>query len=174
MVDYVQSIVGEIKSYQSVTANQLSKYDILPITPNGKVQKGVDKDTLDHISVHGFLESGAFFDFFLREGKAFDPETGLKWSIYGTKGEVEISGSLLVSTGAAVVVKVKDENGNVEELPPRGPSGADVNIGKLYEGLRTGDSRIVTFKQALERHRFLESIGAYSGERRTYSQGNDN
>lgn len=157
VIDTILSVVGEIKSYQSVTANQIPKWNL----PTEGV---VDKDTLDHFSFHGFLKSGAFFDIFFRSGKAFNPEKSITWSIYGTKGEIEITGNILIPSGGPVAIKVKDEKGNIEELPLKGQRSPDVNIGKVYEAFRVSDERVVDFKEALKRHRFLEAIGSYSRE----------
>lgn len=166
-------MVGELKSYQSLTANRLPKFDVLSAKDGKPAQKGADKDTLDHINIQGILDSGAVFSFVSRPLTEFHPEKEFSWYIHGTKGEIEVIGQRIFSVGGAVTIKVKGEDGTIEDIALDAPHPPSVNIAKVYEAWRTGDPKAADFREALRRHKFLDTIGAYnSGAGYTFAREN--
>lgn len=170
-MDILQCAHGEIKSFQSVLAKQRDTVDVL--SDNGEVVEAAAKrTTADHLSLHGVFENGALFDFAFRTGEPFD-DTGLRWNIYGTKGEIEITcpTTMPLNMSIATSFKVKGADGKVEDIKLQG-GGPSVNVGKIYEGIRTGDKRIVSFDEAVRRQKFLEKLGAYTDTKLTFARDN--
>ncbi|KAF8253673.1 NAD(P)-binding protein [Wilcoxina mikolae CBS 423.85] len=161
LIDMVQRTLGNITTFQSLLANQRKTVDIT--SSSGEVvEPSVPKDTADHISLHGILSSGAVLSLFVRGGKQFDPKApAITWTIYGSKGEIEITSPnifLQMSVDVKVRVKVGDGEPEVVEVDDEGKKGPAANVERLYEAFYNGDERVATFRDAVENHRFLEEL----------------
>lgn len=166
VVDLVQTSLGEITSFQSLLANQLKTITIVDGKTREVISAAAPKNTADHINLHGFLTSGVTFSFSLRGGPQFDPsEPALRWYIYGTKGEVEItSSSVFLNMSNNIRVRIKDADGKIQDVKvdDGGNVGPAANVARLYEAFAKGDERLATFRGAVQRHQFLEEI--YGGK----------
>ncbi|KAA8911500.1 hypothetical protein FN846DRAFT_904329 [Sphaerosporella brunnea] len=139
--------MDDIAQFQSLLANQRKTTDL--VDDKQEVAKHfVQTDTADHIFLHRFHVSGAAFSLSVR---AADPV--LRWNIYGTKGQIDISSfspTLNLSFGRNTV-RVNDADGNVtEQVVEKRPRD---NIEGVYEAFAVGDARLASFASALERHR---------------------
>jgi predicted dehydrogenase len=162
VIDLVQLSLGEIAQFQSLLANQRKSTDLIDRNKE-VVKRAMPSDTADHIFLHGFHTSGAAFSLSLRAGKQLDPaEPLLRWNIYGTKGQIEITSfsSVLNLSFGANKVRVKGADGNISEEVLE--KGSRANVEGLYEAFALGDKRVASFADAVERHRFLEVL--YGGK----------
>ncbi|KAF8542810.1 hypothetical protein BDD12DRAFT_823497 [Trichophaea hybrida] len=161
VIDMVQRTLGNITIFQSLLANQRKTVD-LTSSSGEVVEASVLKDTADHISLHGILSSGAVLSLFVRGGKQFDPKAPtITWSIYGSKGEIEVTSpniSLQMSVDVKVRVKVGDGEPEIVEVDDQGKKGPAANVERLYEAFYNGDERMATFRDAVENHKFLEEL----------------
>ena len=138
MIDYVLYAAGA----------ELSKLGAIVKTQRNMVQlKQADgslsndkRDTPDQIMVHGHLQRG---------GPSFKAEPGLRWSIYGGKGEIEITtaGCFLQIGYNDMKIKLHDHQVDTVQTIDWAVNGSDEfeslplsvrNVARLYEAYADG------------------------------------
>jgi predicted dehydrogenase len=159
-------VLGELKSYNSLIANQRPETRIIDRKTNTVVETVV-KNTPDQFLIQGTVTSGAVLSFHLRGGKGFLAGPQLLWRIYGEKGEIEVTASgpyLNVGYEDAKVLLHDQLTGQVEtiaiekdewdELPQQAK-----NIARLYEAFRKGASEgVADFESTVQRHALIEEM----------------
>lgn len=130
------------------------------------------KTAPDHIFVHGTLKSGTFVSVNYRTPNSNTVSgTGVRWTITGTEGEIEITTpeTSWQSRGPGRKIRLKDrKSAEVQEVDFRDPyeplyvSAMDIpatNPARVYEALtKENKSRYATFEDAVETHRVLDGI----------------
>lgn len=89
--NHIQSVLGEIDTYQSILGNQRPVATIIDPAQDGKEIEKINKDVPDQVMMQGRLKSGALLSYHLRGGANFAGAEGVIWSIYGEKGEIRIT-----------------------------------------------------------------------------------
>jgi predicted dehydrogenase len=165
-MDAAFTVLGELTSFQSLLLNEKPSADIIDDSGN-IIEKDVKKTTHDQIALHGILQSGAVFSCHMRNGNTLDK--ALRWYIYGTKGEIEITGDgpFIAITPESVNVRLRESNSNsIEEIkitrpadcPSEFPQPA-INVNSLYEAYRKGETqKFANFEDAVARHAFIDEV----------------
>ncbi|TAQ88458.1 hypothetical protein B7494_g3241 [Chlorociboria aeruginascens] len=161
MTDAFATVLGEFKHINSLTSIQRPTIDIM----DGEkvVEKGLKRETADHIFIQGTLVSGAVASLSLATDKPFPGSTALVWNIHGDKGQLLITAKNAAINIHELTIKFSDyESGNVEdveipkdaqdELPQAGK-----NVGRSYAAYATGEG-YPTFEDAVLRHRLVDAI----------------
>lgn len=135
----------------------------------------IDRETPDHIMIHGTQTSGAVMTIYLRGGKQFKDTPAIDWQVYGSKGQVRVTAAAPISlsvgdekielynyeTDTTEVVKWAYVDA-VKDLPPMAK-----NIGNLYELYATGgqlEKGFVDFNEAVKMHKTLAAMEKSSAE----------
>jgi predicted dehydrogenase len=176
--DNVLYALGELKDFSAVLATRFPKSQLL--TPDGKPNGFIDRDTPDQILVQGTIASSrAPLSIHMRGGKPFKGNPSLYWTIFGEKGQIRVSSlsnSLGIHTGTEKVELYDHDKDEVEvidtpfpdvvkDLPPFSRC-----VALDYEGFATGNSEgLVTFNDAVVRHRFIDEIWKSSAEGKSKS-----
>ena len=129
----------------------------------------VEVSSPDNVRVSGQLESGAAAS--VHVGAVPWAGSGFRMEIYGREGTLVATGS--VSSQRGEMLRVQGARGSHElqdlaiperfvYVPPEFPQGDPFNIGQLYalfaEAIRTGQSRAPTFDDAVDLHRFIDTL----------------
>lgn len=137
-------------------------------TQNETIDLEYEKTAPDHIFVQGLLDGGAVASLSFRKPGSTAEETGIRWYISGTKGEILLTGPSwwqMLNKEPVLQVKVGNEpvhlinfQDEAESAVQTGPAMAS-NLALLYEAFAEGDvSRYATFESAARTHRLLEKI----------------
>jgi predicted dehydrogenase len=159
VIDIVQLSLSELTQFQSLLANQRKTVDIV----NDKkeiVKHAVEKDTADHIFLHGLHASGAASSLSIRFGENLEPtEPTLKWNIVGSQGQIEVTSTSILNLSLGTKIRVKGADGNIEEIDAQdGGKGQLANVERVYEAFARGDNRVASFADAVKLHRLLEQV----------------
>ena len=132
-------------------------------------QQFVEVTSSDNVRVSGQLESGAAVS--VHVGAVPWAGSGFRMEIYGREGTLVTTGS--VSSQRGETLRVQGARGSHELLdldiperfvyvPPDFPRGDPFNIGQMYalfaEAIRAGQNRTPTFDDAVDLHRFIDTI----------------
>ena len=133
------------------------------------VQENYPKTAPDHVFVQGTLESGAVASLNFRVSINAVDETGFRWIITGTKGELEITapqgGWQMGSPSSKLRLRIGD--GAVEEVDFSALQDAQVakipipgtNTAGVYNAFKNGQTdRYATFESSVELHKLLDKI----------------
>jgi predicted dehydrogenase len=176
-------VVGaEFQDLSAVLANQYPK------VKRADTGEEVDKTAEDHLAVAGTLTNGAVASVHLRGGLSRRGANRLRWTINGTRGDIEIvnSESGICHIGLFNVYGAHDDQTELVELPIPDEFKPDTkgevkpeDLGyslveffrELAVDLRTGRRAVPTFADAVRRHRSLDAIerAAATGQRQTYA-----
>lgn len=122
----------------------------------------------DHIFVQGVTEQGVISSLVFRNSKGTTDDTGIRWIISGTKGEVSITGSemwqlldkelkLRVKIGGEPAQNVSFDDHRVAAAEKVKPMAA--NVTSVYHAFAKGDkTKYATFESAAKTSRLLERI----------------
>ncbi|KAF3056698.1 Galactose/lactose metabolism regulatory protein [Trichoderma lentiforme] len=166
-LDSFTQILGDLSHVRSILKSQYKTVRIVG-TENETIDPEYEKTAPDHIFVQGLLDGGAAASLSFRKPGSTAEETGIRWYISGTKGEILLTGpswwqmlnkepvlQVKVGNEPVHVIKFQDE---AESAVQTGPAMA-TNLALLYEAFADGDvSRYATFKSAARTHRLLEKI----------------
>lgn len=142
----------------------------------GEPTKTIPRTSHDQFLLQGSLSCGAVVSYHLRGGPAFGNEAGHIWRIYGSKGEVQVTGpdSYLQIADDNVKIEVfEHESGKTEtvEVDKDAFSGEEYplyarNIARLYEAFADGkgeDEGVLDWEAAVKRHAFVEEVYEKAG-----------
>ncbi len=171
---------GEFRELSSTLANRRPL-----VTPRGGgSQPPVVKTTEDQVLIQGTLTTGAVASVHFRAG--VKRGTGLLWIINGTKGDIEITNTLMgnLQLGDIRIRGATGDEKELVELPvpasyqpqvlPDSPEQGVISLAALYgdllSDLRNGTNNAPTFSTAVRRHRSLEAVerASQTGERQSY------
>lgn len=166
-LDWTIYALGDIEDFSAQLETRWPKSKSL--NADGSFREMIDRDSADHINLHGTLAgSGATISFNLRGGKNIKDTPILTWRIFGTKGEIRItslSPLLGIPSGAEkfeLYDQEKDELKNitieypdvVKDLPTKAR-----DIALLYEAYAAGQSEgVADFKEAVRVHQLIHDI----------------
>jgi predicted dehydrogenase len=175
MVDNVLFALGELEEFSALWAIRYPKTQLINV--DGSPAGTISRETPDQVLVQGKISgSGAPLSVHLRGGKPFKGIPSLIWSIFGTKGEIRITGpssSLGINTGAEKFELYDHEKDETEIVDCPFPDAVkDLSmfakcIGLDYEAFATGQTEyVVNFKDAVVRHKFIDEIWKSSETKR--------
>lgn len=174
-----------IKTFQSHLAITSPKIQLTSMT--GDPTTTQTRTSPDQILLHGTLANDAVFSYHLRGGPAFSnsPSTGLVWRLYGSAGEIQVTGpnSFLNAAdgGAGYKIEVFEHGGEqkTEEVSVESDVWSEGgekevplfarNVARLYEAFAEGKGReegVLGFEDAVERHVFLGQVYEKAGWRK--------
>jgi predicted dehydrogenase len=165
-MDGIFMIFGKLTGFQPLLHKGMPPRDI--VDDEGKiVVAGYDGTAPDHIALNGLLPGGVLITLQFRHGSTIDQ--GLRWYIYGTKGEIEITSERPYISFTPETVKVRVHNWATDEItdvpisrPQHYPSeleGAALDLYGLYEAFRNSKGgEVASFQDAVEMHAFLDEV----------------
>ncbi len=182
------TVLGEVSSYHSLLVNQYPKVSIVDPATNEVIEKR-KSDVPTQIVFDAIMKSGVIFTYKLHTSANFTagakPRTdrgrlpGLDWRIFGSKGEIRVTGYKMWSLNAGaddIVLEIcKVDDGEVvtvdidvdefEHLPI--PAR---NIARLYEAFASGagiqqkkGEWYPDFDYALKKHELIEEMYLKNG-----------
>lgn len=165
-MDGVFSILGKPKSFQTLLHKGMPPRNIVDDDGN-IVVADYDGTAHDQVAFHGLLQGGTMITMQYRQGGTMDQ--GLRWYIYGTKGEIEITSSrpYFAFMPESVQIRVHEwATDTITDVSVARPAhfppeleGASVDLYGLYEAFRNGEvERFASFEDAVEMHAFLDEI----------------
>jgi predicted dehydrogenase len=163
LTDTLQYVLGDFTAFHSLLANQRPQITFIN-TEDPADKSTVEKDTADHVFIHGILSSGAAASVHVRAGAPIDPLAAMRWSIFGTEGQIETTGPVQLGDATKVTLKVGDktETFQVEGQDAEGALAYPAaNVARIYKAFAEG-GELVDFDTAVERHKFLEEL--YNGQ----------
>ncbi|RYP22501.1 hypothetical protein DL767_009035 [Monosporascus sp. MG133] len=167
---FLDSFVHVLGGFADLSALLKSyRTNVSVVDSNGQVTQTIHKTAPDHIFVQGTLESGAIASIAHRKSKSAVDNTGFRWIITGTEGELEVTlPEAPWSTSAPErAIRMKLGGGEVQHIDylteddvieATVPSNG-ANVARVYDNFAKGDKRnYATFESALETHRLLDRI----------------
>jgi predicted dehydrogenase len=159
-------VLGEMESLSSVVATQHPTTDIVDDKTGEVIEKDFEKSAPDQVMFQGTLRSGAVASFHMRGGQSV--AGGAKWVIYGTEGEIEVTGPALllhINMGVPWKIRVGDGKGGVEEEEVMEDGARQVAVGKLWESVLKGEEKAPPdFEHAVALHGVVEGVYESSRE----------
>jgi predicted dehydrogenase len=173
-LESISHVLGPLESYTPLLANSYTETQLTDFT--GTVTKTIPRTSHDQVLLHGTFASGAVLSYHLRGGRAFaDSDTaGVIWRIYGTDGEIQV-------TGPDSFIHIADDNCKIEvfEHASKKTSVVEVdkdaysegalyarNVSRLYEAFADGKGKedgVLGFDEAVERHQFIDEAYKKAG-----------
>lgn len=162
-------MLGPLKSYTPLLNLSYPETNVTSATgePTGKTST---RTSHDQLLLHGTLASGAVLSYHLRGGPAFSgsPSAGAFWRIYGTEGEIQLTGpdSYLQIAEENVKIEVSVHGSKETETVEGGEDEWSKmmiygrNVARLYDAFADGGEGVLTWEEAVKRHRFVEGIYA--------------
>lgn len=172
-MDGVFSILGKPKNYQTLLHKGMPPRNI--VDDDGKVVVAdYDGTAHDQIAFHGILQGGTMITMQYRQGGTMDQ--GLRWYIYGTKGEIEITSSqpYIAFIPESVKIRVHEwATDTITDVPvvrpdhfPSELQGASIDLYGLYEAFWNNEvEKFASFEDAVEMHAFLDEVRSKDQER---------
>jgi predicted dehydrogenase len=163
VIDALRMVLGDFKRVASMVTTQIN-----PIYETD-TEKSVEPSSPDNVRISGELERGAAVS--VHVGAVPWAGTGYRMEIYGREGTLITTGS--VSSQRGEMLRVQGAQGGQELMdltipdrfvyvPDDFPKGDPFNVGQMYalfaDAIRTGQNRLPTFDDAVDLHRFLDTI----------------
>lgn len=163
VIDALRMVLGDFKRVACMVTTQIN-----PIY-EPDTEKSVEPSSPDNVRVSGQLERGAAVS--VHVGAVPWAGTGYRMEIYGREGTLVTTGS--VSSQRGEMLRVQGTQGSQELMdltipnrfvyvPDDFPKGDPFNVGQMYalfaDAIRTGQNRLPTFDDAVDLHRFLDTI----------------
>jgi predicted dehydrogenase len=172
-LEAIQYVLGPLTSYTPLL--NISYPETVVTTATGTPTSTTSPRTShDQILLHGALSSGAVLSYHLRGGPAFSSTNGHIWRIYGTAGEIQM-------TGPDSYLQIAEENAKIEVFDHKSGTTETVEVGKddfsdlmiygrnvarLYEAVADGKGAqdgVLGWEEAVDRHRFIAEIYKKAG-----------
>ena len=163
VIDALRMVLGDFKRVACMVTTQIN-----PVY-EPDTEKSVEPSSPDNVRVSGQLERGAAVS--VHVGAVPWAGTGYRMEIYGREGTLVTTGS--VSSQRGEMLRVQGAQGSQELMdltipnrfvyvPDDFPKGDPFNVGQMYalfaDAIRTGQNRLPTFDDAVDLHRFLDTI----------------
>ncbi|OIW26690.1 oxidoreductase family protein [Coniochaeta ligniaria NRRL 30616] len=168
-LDSFTNVLGDFDDLQAILKTFTKAVPIFN-TAGEVVNPAYPRTSPDHILVQGTLSSGAVASIIFRKPKSAVDNTGFRWIITGTKGEMEITTKetswqmadpdmkLRVKVGTETEARDVDYKGHADD----GLSNLEpvaLNTARSYVAFAEDDrTRYATFESALKTHRLLDRI----------------
>jgi len=163
VIDALRMVLGNFSRVACMVTTQVPKiYET-------DTQKFVDATAPDNVRVSGQLERGAAVS--VHVGAVPWAGSGFRMEIFGREGTIITTGSVSSQRGEMLRVQGAQKSQELQDLtipdrfsfvPDDFPKGDPFNVGQMYalfaEAIRTGKNRLPTFDDAVELHRFLDTI----------------
>ncbi|KAL7913762.1 hypothetical protein GGI35DRAFT_438477 [Trichoderma velutinum] len=172
IMDTHLNILGDFKDIQSTFKTQNNKTKLVDYEGN-TIQETFDITAPDTILLQGVLENGAVASVTMRTSKEPVDNTGFRWIISGTKGELELTTDPSLfhwgPTGLKLNLRefggeakeIDFNTGEAEHLSQMSYSGQ--NVARVYEAFAKGDEDgYSTLDDALTVHRTLEKAKVHA------------
>lgn len=163
VIDALRMVLGDFKRVACMVTTQIT-----PVYETD-TQKSVEPSSPDNVRVSGQLACGAAVS--VHVGAVPWAGTGYRMEIYGRDGTLVITGSVSSQRGEMLRVQGAKESQELIDLtvperfvyvPEDFPKGDPFNVGQMYalfaDAIRTGQNRLPTFDDAVNLHRFLDTI----------------
>lgn len=163
VIDALRMVVGNFSRVACMLTTQIT-----PIY-EPDTQKSVEPTSPDNVRVSGQLERGAAAS--VHVGAVPWAGSGFRMEIFGREGTIITTGSVSSQRGEMLRVQGAQKSQELQDLtipdrfvyvPDDFPRGDPFNVGQMYalfaEAIRTGKNRLPTFDDAVELHRFLDTI----------------
>jgi predicted dehydrogenase len=174
-LEAIQSVLGPLASYTPLLTTSFPEPKV---TDAGGAPTGATSTRTSHdqLLLHGTLASGAVLSYHLRGGPAFSnsPSAGAFWRIYGTEGEIQLTGPESYLQIAEDNVKIEvfvHKTGQTETVAVETDEWSELmiygrNVARLYDAVAEGkgaDGGVLSWADAVERHKFVEDVYAKVG-----------
>ena len=163
VIDALRMVLGDFKRVACMVTTQIS-----PIYETD-THESVEPSSPDNVRVSGQLERGAAVS--VHVGAVPWAGTGYRMEIYGREGTLVATGSVSSQRGEMLRVQGAQRSQELIDLtiperfvfvPDDFPKGDPFNVGQMYalfaDAIRTGQNRLPTFNDAVDLHRFLDTI----------------
>ncbi|KAK4073312.1 hypothetical protein Purlil1_13075 [Purpureocillium lilacinum] len=166
-LDTFTNVLGELSDVQAILKTQYKTARL--VDSEGQVlDESFRKTAPDHIFLQGTTGDGAVASFSFRNPKYPADETGFRWIISGTEGEISITGDewwplmhdelqLRLKVGVEPTRTISYDSYKVSAADKVPPVAA--NVVSLYSAFAKGDTtKFASFASAAQTHRILEKI----------------
>ncbi|KAF2115540.1 hypothetical protein BDV96DRAFT_493563 [Lophiotrema nucula] len=172
-LESITFVLGQITNLQSLLNISYEKSIIK--NNAGETVGEMERTAHDQILLQGKFEpSGAVFSYHLRGGPAFNNTDGGFWRIYGTKGEIQVTGSeswYHISDDNLKIEVFDHASGKTETVEVDKDQFSDLglyarNVAKLYDGFAEGkgeEAGILDWETAVKRHQFVDEVYEKAG-----------
>ena len=163
VIDALRMVVGDFEKVACMVTTQIS-----PIY-EPDTQQLVEPTSPDNVRVSGQLKRGAAAS--VHVGAVPWAGSGFRMEIFGREGTLITTGSVSSQRGEMLRVQGAQKTQELQDLtipgrfvyvPDDFPKGDPFNVGQMYalfaEAIRTGKNRLPTFDDAVNLHRFLDTI----------------
>ena len=163
VIDALRFVAGNFTKVACMVTTQIQPMYITD------TQQSMDVTSPDNVRVCGQLESGAAAS--VHVGAVPWAGGGFRMEIYGREGTLVTTGSVSSQRGEMLRVQGAQKSQTLEDLTiPKGfeyvpddfPRGDPYNVGQMYslfaKAIRTGKSRLPSFDEAVNLHRFIDTI----------------
>ena len=163
VIDALRMVVGDFEKVACMVTTQIS-----PIY-EPDTQQLVEPTSPDNVRVSGQLKRGAAAS--VHVGAVPWVGSGFRMEIFGREGTLITTGSVSSQRGEMLRVQGAQKTQELQDLtipgrfvyvPDDFPKGDPFNVGQMYalfaEAIRTGKNRLPTFDDAVNLHRFLDTI----------------
>lgn len=172
VLDTFTDVLGKFDSdtIQSILKTQTPAVPTLSMETGQVVNPAHPKTAPDHILVQGILESGAVASLAFRKAKKPADGLGLRWTITGTEGEIEVTipedhlqmahedRAIRLRMGRDEEVKTIDWRDAAEPDHVTKIARPGTNSARTYEAMVQENDRYASFESALETHKLLDKI----------------
>ncbi|OAL28160.1 hypothetical protein AYO20_09579 [Fonsecaea nubica] len=159
-MDALCYVLGEMTELQAKLATRRPTMDI--VDASGQVLRTVNKTAHDWMSVTGTLERGGGVATIVYQGGLSDTGKDFYWEINGTKGTLVLegpNGHIQMFHPTIKFVPAGAGRAQLKEIPVEPASDFAYNVGKVWDAaMGEGDGGVVTFKDALLRHKMIDAI----------------
>jgi predicted dehydrogenase len=171
-MDAMCYVLGEMSELSAKLAIRRPTMDI--VDPEGKVLRTVQKTSHDWMSVSGTLQKSGGVVTVVYQGGVSDTGKDFYWEINGTKGTLVLEapkGHIQMFHPTIKFVKFGDGSEKLKEIEVEPAKDFAYNVGKAWDAvIGEGHGSVVTFEDALLRHKMIEAIyrSNESGRRESY------
>ncbi|KAF2268492.1 oxidoreductase [Lojkania enalia] len=171
-LESITYVLGQIASFTPLLG--ISYPESLVKNAAGEVVRKMKRTAHDQILLQGKFPSGAVFSYHLRGGPAFNNTDGCFWRIFGTKGEIQVTGSsswIHLSDDNLKIELFDQASGKTETVEVDKDDFSDMglyarNVARLYEGFAEGKGEkdgVLDWEVALKRHQFVDEVYEKAG-----------
>ena len=163
VIDALRFVAGDFARVSCMVSTQAPQWY------ETDTEQFVEVTSPDNVRVSGQLKNGAAAS--VHVGAAPWAGSGYRMEIYGREGTLVASGTVSSQRGEMLRVQGAQRSHDLQDMeipdrfcfvPADFPKGDPFNVGQMYslfaEAVRTGKNRLPTFDDAVELHRFIDTI----------------